>query len=270
MLIPPLLVAQEQIKGGITDNNSNVISYASIGYFNHRIGTITDSNGHFWIQKIVGDSIKISMVGYNPQVIKIDTDTDSIFIQLEKLYMYLSDVSVVSRSPVGEKVDLGFYNFKSNFNNLLTVNLQEATFIPNTNHIRGFVDQIKFKLRDFSNKHFFLRIRLYNKNPKDGMPFEDLLISENIINPTDLKHRNKFSVKNKNIQLPYDGVFVSFEWLPTETKYKNEKVPYLIGNSVLSKNFRYQNFKDTKWFPSVLGLIPGNYEAINVSVTISY
>lgn len=267
-LFPYFILAQIQIKGKIIDNAQNNIQYASVGYYNNNVGVLSDSDGYFSISKIVGDSIKVSMIGFISQTIVIKTSTDSLIVQLQKYYSDLLPVTISKKLSKKYKTSIGFYEYSNTFKNLLAVNLQEATFIPNTKHISGFIKEIKFKLQDFRNKHFCLRIRLFNINPNNGLPDKDLLLSDNLIYPNELRHKNSFSILNKYIQLPFDGVFVSFEWLPINNNYKSEKVPYLVGNSNINTNYRYQNFKEIKWHPAILGLTPGSYEVVNVSIVI--
>jgi hypothetical protein len=270
-LIPILSFPQHTIRGRIADNNGRPIPFASIGYYNSSVGSTSDSLGRFSIVKHVNDSIKISSVGFMSRTILIRNLIDTLNIILEEKAEVLIGVEVKTRIKKKNKITIGHYRSVNNYNELLALHLQEAVFIANSQHIRGYIDEVKFKLMQFRNKHFMLRIRLYNLDPRTLLPHEDLLFTDNIIHPDELRRNNTFSIKSRNIEMPEGGVFVSFEWLTADRVATNEKLPYFLGNNLADRNYRYTNFKEIKWYP-VRSKSPSSdgYDVPNVAITLSY
>ena len=269
---PYIVAAQISFNGIVVDSKEKPIPYASIGYFNNHVGSISDSNGHFSITKIYGDSIKVSSIGYKPTIIKILNQTNYIRIELQEEYAYLNDVSVRSRSKTTEEVVLGHSKSKNDFLGGYGKQVQFATYIPNDKKIRGYIDEIKFRLDRYKKTTYLLRIRLFTKNEFTQLPEEDLLFDANIINSKELKQNNTFSLRNKAIEFPKEGVFVSFEWLPQIGITKEEeKTPMLVGNMNADKNYTYFNYKEIQWHPSKSkSLIRDGYCVPNISITVSY
>ncbi len=265
--------SQDSIKGKITDLAHKPIHYASIGYFNSKIGATSDSNGEFTIRKIEGDSLKISFIGFHYKVIVIDQKTAFIKINLEQKINKLEEVIVKSRRKTKNKVTIGHfikekistYSYKGH------QNLQRAVFIPNHQKIEGYIDEILFPLHDHRNKKSRLRIRVYSANPLTGLPHEDLLLTENILEPGKFRKLNKFSIKSHNIEMPAIGIWISFEFLPIKDTLTNQDIPNIGGNNKADKFYMVDNFKDMKWIP--IHRTSKNYGGrfvLNVSITVSY
>ncbi|MDB5191992.1 MAG: hypothetical protein JWQ96_1555 [Segetibacter sp.] len=261
---------QQRITGKIVNTKKQPIPFASIGFFNSKDGTTSDAFGYFSINAWATDSIKISSIGYKSKTIIITKDSVSLAIELEEDFARLKDVIVRSRRRTTKSIFLGHYTSINNFYYLINVG-EEATFIPNKDGIKGYIDEIKFKLDKISKTHFMLRVRVLNLNPETGLPYEDLLLSDNIITPKKLRRINSFSIKSKNIELPANGVFISFEWLATEGALKNENPPYLIGNSQADNRYVFANRNRTKWHRrSSNSPNRDGYDVPNVSIKVSY
>lgn len=274
VLLPFYVFSQTliHVNGIIINSKQQPIPFASIGYYNNQIGSITDSNGLFTIKKIIGDSIKISSIGYKSVTVYVVSNTSKLNIVLDEDYSTLNTVSVKSRRKTTAQILLGHYKSKDNYLVVVGKQIQIATFIPNESKIRGYIDEIKFKLSEFRKTTYLLRIRIYNKNIKTQLPFEDLLIDDNILSGKQLKHNNTFSLKDKSIELPEDGVFVSFEWIPQiGVTNENDDPPILLGNLNADKNYVYKNYKEIRWFPSnSKSLSSAGYRVPNISLTIGY
>jgi hypothetical protein len=260
------------INAQIVNTNKYPIPFASIGYYNHTTGSISNDSGLFIIKRIVGDSFKVSSVGYKSKTFVVTNDFSISTIVLEENYTDLEEVLVKSRHKTTNQTSIGFSKNKDNYLNMLVGQLQEAVFITNETKLRGYIDEIKFKLSEFRKTTYQLRIRIYNVHPITKLPFEDLLLSDNILNSNQLKHNNTLSLKSKTIELPEDGIFISFEWIPQSgVTNENETTPYILGNLNAEKNYVYTNFKEIKWYPSnTTSPQTGKFRTLNVSVKISY
>ncbi len=270
-LIPILLLAQEKIEGKILNKNKEKILFASIGYYNTNIGTVSNAEGFFSIIKKVGDSIKISSVGYLPKTIRVREGMLVEEIILDDDIRKLEEVTIKTRTKTNNEIVLGHYKKSDRYLYLIVPEMQDATLITNPNKIRGYIDQVKFRLLEVSGSSYLLRVRLLNINKETGMPQEDLLFYENILSARQLKRVTTLNLKSKNIFLPEDGVYISFEWIPTEKTDRKEKPPYLSGNVDADSNYVVTSYKELKWKKSSSkSSISDGYSVPNVAIRVSY
>ncbi len=272
ILNPVSALSQDNVNGKVCGVDNKPIPYASIGYYGKKIGSLTDSNGRFSIVRLMGDSIKVSALGYKPETIVIHELTDSLNVSLKNDYRYLEEVIIGKRKKTKSRREIGHYSSDNRYWNYLAPQLQEAVYIPNEEHIEGYIDEIRFKLAEFRNKKFLLRIRILDVDSVTGLPSRDLLFFDNIILPDKLRRENKLSVKDKNIRLyANQGVFISFEWLPRGKLSVNEKTPYILGNVLAAKRFVMNNYKETGWhLKESRSLVSGGYTVPNVSIIVAY
>jgi hypothetical protein len=272
-LFPNLVLAQPILRGQVIDSDKKPIPFASIGYYNHQIGSISDSLGYFQIKKINGDSIKISSLGFQFKNYTISEINGNIQIELNSIYFKLSDVIVKSRKKTTDFVWIGHFKSKNNFLSLGGVGnqIQTAIFLPNENKLSGYIDELHFKLDKFKKTTYLLRIRLFNRNSKTGLPDEDLLLMDNILKPNQLKRDVFFSIKDKNIEVPQNGFFVSFEWIPQIGITKEtDSAPWIIGNLNSERKITYTNYREIKWSQNSRPIINQEYGNINIEAKISY
>jgi hypothetical protein len=272
MLLPQFVDAQESLKGKVMDANHNPLPFASIGYFSHRVGANSDSLGEFIIPKLVADSLKVSSIGYHSQTFFINQQMHTLTVLLQLKNIELSDVTITNskRRKTSYTIVLGHYRSKNNFASGAGDNFQTAVFIPNEQHIVGYIDAVKFKLEEIKNTNYNLRIRLLTADTVTGLPGEDLLLSDNFIPAGHLRHRNTFNVRTKNIMLPEAGVFVSFEYLPVDSRCAGTPMPFFAGNTGADKNYIFWNFNDTKWQVFNSQCSSGKFCVPNVGVVVSY
>jgi hypothetical protein len=263
--------AQERsfIVGQVMNNRRAPLPFASVGYFNLSHGTSTDSTGAFRLIKQVGDSLKISHIGYTPKVCYISDSTDSVFVYLSEDVGLLNDVVVSTNTWKADKIEIGHKGGNDYFLQL-TEELQVAVFIPNEKNLSGSIDKISFGLKDFKHPRFNLRIRVLTVNPVTNLPERDLLTSNNIVDANRLHKSMSITLPNGSVKIPADGFFVSFEWLPlTATNGSNFLPPKLVGHTNADKNYMYNNFKEIKWFASKSkSFISDGYRVPNVIVEV--
>jgi hypothetical protein len=264
---------QELLKGKIIDENHKPVSIASIEYINNTTGVFSDSIGEFSLPKIIGDSIKITIIGFQPKVVPIESRTSNLIIQLETKTFRLNEVVIKNRKKTKNTITIGHFIKEriTTFSNKLHPDLHRAVYIPNTLKLNGYIDEILFQLDGYKDKHAKLRIRVLSVHSVTGFPEEDLLLTENILEPVKFKKINKFSIKSHNIQMPLNGIYISFEWLPNDQKLTNDDIPWIIGNDKADRpyimdNLRYNGWKQSKIKSSTSEgyLVPG------VSINVSY
>jgi hypothetical protein len=85
------------LKGSIIDASTNeILPYVNISFLNTNIGTITEDNGTFYLETTIDkDSILISYVGYESQILKIKKfKTQELEIKLVPTEMNLNEITV--------------------------------------------------------------------------------------------------------------------------------------------------------------------------------
>lgn len=89
------LHAQQFITGNVVDEaTGEKIGFASVQYKGHNLATITDLNGRFRIRRQKGWKLTISAVGYKTRTIRIDDDTEKLFVSLREDTKALGEVTV--------------------------------------------------------------------------------------------------------------------------------------------------------------------------------
>lgn len=272
-IFPFYSYSQQLIKGQVFDFKNKPIAYASIGYYNHQIGCYTDSLGFFQLKKITGDSVKASSLGFIFSNHKIFDTTEYLKIELKEDYHILNEVTIKSRHKTSNTLWVGHFKGKNNFLGLGGTGnqIQTAIYIPNEKRLSGYIDELHFKLDKYKNTTYLLRVRLFDINVASGLPNEDLLLSDNILTSDQLKRETYFSIKAKSIEIPHEGFFVSFEWLPQIgiTKEK-EPAPWIVGNLISDRNIMYTNYKEIKWNPNVRPIINQQFASLFIEAKISY
>jgi hypothetical protein len=266
----------QTIKGRIVNKSGSGISYATTGYCGHTAVTVSDSLGFFIIKKIPGDSIRVNAIGYSSMTIPVSDTLQYISIILNEKIKDLEGVNIESRKKTNFKTTLGFYN---KIDNYLFRGLgfgEQAVFIENKNQVRGYIDQIKFRLDDFRGLPFALRMRLYDIDSATGLPNEDLLFEQNYIEPGDFKKVNVLNIKEQNVKLPPAGVFVSFQWIILKPELQGKvHTPVIVGHNQVSRSYLFERGTGLKWRykpeRSSAGYLPGNgYWVPAISIVVSY
>jgi carboxypeptidase-like protein len=206
----------QQVSGTIRDQQSKEpIAYVNIGVVNKNTGTVSDVDGHFTIaltQALDSETIKISMVGYTPQTMKVSDFVSKMGgnpeILLERNVSGLKEV-VVKR----KKLQTG------TLGNIPAKKTESAGFEKNIlGNEMGVVIKLKRKpayikafhaMVDF-NRYRELKFRLNFYDVKDGLPNNSIL-SENIIVTSEIK-RGQLDVDLTDYNLWAEGdFFVSIE-----------------------------------------------------------
>lgn len=185
----------------------------------------------------------------------------------------LWQVAVIAQSPIsGVLKNAEGAVISYNYWNYLGPEVQEAVFIPNTAALNGIISSVDFRLAEYRESKFLLRIRLMKWDPASGNPGEDLLFSENLVKPGRFKRNFSLKLKETSIPLPPDGVFVTFEWIPVNNKVeKNERTPYILGNLNADKSYTFSNYKELGWHHHTgKSELTGKYRVPGFRITVLY
>ncbi|OYY22547.1 MAG: hypothetical protein B7Y69_06415, partial [Sphingobacteriia bacterium 35-40-8] len=80
-----------------------------------------------------------------------------------------------------------------------------------------------------------------------------------------------FPIKDKNIEVPQNGFFVSFEWIPQIGITKEtDSAPWILGNLNSERKITYTNYREIKWSQNSRPIINQEYGNINIEAKISY
>lgn len=179
-------ISGQVIKGYIFDSNTNEpLEYVSIGIINTPFGTITDDKGYFEFEpqnQNLSSSVRISMIGYEPQIFSIAEllQNDLIIKMIETTYEINE---VVIKATLEKKVGANGFN-----------KLKGWSGWGGLYDRKGYEIGIKIDLGNKSVKikslHVFLHrqafdtsfFRLHIRSMKDTLMLSELL-TENIIIP---------------------------------------------------------------------------------------
>ena len=100
LLVPALALAQDVSKlyGIVTNEKEERLIGATVYWADTKIGTITDTEGQFWLPKRSNEGVIIvKYVGYEPAEIPVLTGEDSLWIEVAGVAV-LQEVTVSERS----------------------------------------------------------------------------------------------------------------------------------------------------------------------------
>ena len=214
-LILSIVFGQSVVKGTVVDAGSgDPLGYVNVGVPGKNVGTVTSEGGSFELSipdTLAGESLKVSMIGYEPEVGSIQSlaGTDS------RVKLKVKPVTV-------EKVEIDASKLKVK---VLGNKTESKSMIAgfSTNELGNEVGNvIKIKksptyLKDFNvfiaqNEYDTVRFRLNFYEVKDGMPGKSLL-QESIIVETTLK-QGKLTVDLERYSIIVEDDFiVALEWI---------------------------------------------------------
>ena len=85
------LFSQVKISGVVVDDNDKGISFANVVFVNSTIGTVSDENGHFYLESdITHPEVEISFIGYETKILKVKRRDFNLRIVLNEMGKFLS------------------------------------------------------------------------------------------------------------------------------------------------------------------------------------
>lgn len=181
----------------------------------------TDIDGKINLNKTpisYNDTITISCVGYKSVMLMPGIDNkypDSVRLSVS--------VKSLREVKVGSFEGITIGDIKKSYNTHRVPNPDEefAQFIPNDKKIKGTISSIQYVLNDeLHGIEMPFRVGLYTKSPNNIFPDRQLINDTIIVSNREKKRRVSVDVSGYNIELPENGVIVSFETLPA-SNYKD-------------------------------------------------
>jgi len=187
---------------------------------------ITNTNGVINIDKATinpKDSIIASCIGYQSRIIEPRQgyqypDT----VKLSILVTNLNEVAV--RSNKAKQIIMGDVKEKYNSHRICHPEDELAQFIPNEKKIKGIITEVEYVLNnELQGIEMPFKVSLYLKSKDSVFPAEELTKDSIIVYNPEKKRKVTVDISKYNIQLPEDGVIVTFETL-SPAYYKKDLV----------------------------------------------
>ena len=203
-----------QIKGIVKDSISGEpIPYVNIWVENETIGTTSEANGGFSLDIKEEKLLVFSALGYESK----KSSSKNELILLKPKVFELNEV-VISIPKKTIESEIGFYLPE---NQVIPWILAKKFNLEENNQDLKFIKEISFFTKSKVDNGVF-RARIF-KVKSDGMPGEDLVSEEIIVEVKKGKSKTKLDVSKYNIQIPKEGIIVGFESLFIDkNKYSQE------------------------------------------------
>lgn len=213
----------QKIVGKIsTAKDKNPLQYVNVGVLGGSRGTISDQNGKFELKidsSNIGDTIRISMIGYELQDLLIKDLTNKVLdIKLKEMSIAIDEI-VVSDCKTKNEVSLG--NLVKTDNPIAVSFVSEdgggelATYLKLKRKKKMHLKKFRFFITN--NPYATLTLRLNIYDAKKGRPHKNIL-TKNIIIKTGVKEGVvEIDLSTYNIILEQSS-FVSLEGLQISNK----------------------------------------------------
>ncbi|MFD0940162.1 carboxypeptidase-like regulatory domain-containing protein [Pedobacter boryungensis] len=236
---------------GIVRDRSNLkeIAYASIFYKHNNIGTYSDSTGNFKIQKIKGDTLIVSSMGFEKDFISEVDIRGAIQVNLLPISINLNEVLVKgsesSKSKKGKKIHLG--NFSKRYAHISGMKGRTVAYLIKPNAlVVGKIASIEYGVK--AEADAIVRAHLYTVDGITGKPSDDLIKTPEFISLKRGSKKLEIDLNHLNVELPSGGVFVGLEWIG---EIKNNKLINISPIYTCSKSTEpvtvYIKFMDKNW-----------------------
>ena len=241
-----------QTKGVVKDSlTGKPIPYVNIWVENENIGATSEENGAFIIYPTPKSKTLIfSVLGYETKKISI-SNSDNIV--LKPIIYQLEDV-VISKPKNTKEIEIGGSKKRFYLPEPQTIPwIFGRKFTTEDSEIK-YIKNIIYYTNSEVEKGVF-RVRIYNIG-NDGIPNEDILPEERIVEVKKGKHKTIVALLKYKIEIPKEGIIVAFESLLIDqnkymqsgivikTKKRTEQlnysphIMYFYDNTVDSYTFR--------------------------------
>ena len=91
------IYSQVKIRGVVLDAENETIPFANVVFVNSTVGTVSDENGHFYLESdITYSEIEVSFIGYESKRISVQNRDLNLEITLVELSDQLDEVVIYS------------------------------------------------------------------------------------------------------------------------------------------------------------------------------
>lgn len=259
------------IKDKFTDKH---IPFVNIAYVNLNIGTITNLEGFFSLNRIEKNYIiQVSCLGY-----------ETLFLDVEKLNNNII-IYLVPKDEILQEVVL--YGDKPNYSRNITLGLEQtlkvrtslpfgyefSAFIENTYKKKGVLKEVILNLNKSKNYDFIAtyNIKFYAYDSINKQPGELIYFDNVFVKPENKTYKLKVNVEELNIILPVNGICIGVEVVNIENFKINSmsKIAPDINFTHTNNNYlSWSRFMNKKWTISTLQSKVRKGQYVNANINI--
>jgi pimeloyl-ACP methyl ester carboxylesterase len=220
---PTLMVDSETsgkrtLKGFVTDSKSNrPLRYANIGILNKDAGTISGAKGEFelpLLESNSNDTLRISMVGYEPRVIylkdALKKQNPRLNISLIEKTNELKEVVItekkLTKKVLGNKTDSKFFGAKFASGDLGS----EIAIKIKIKNTPTYLDTFNFNISYNDEDTATFRVNMYNI--KNGLPGKNILTDNILVKIRGQIGKIDIDLSKYTVQINED-FFIGLEWI---------------------------------------------------------
>ncbi len=211
LLIASNLHGQKSVSFTIIDSVSKqAVPFLKISVAGKDKGTYSDENGFVKINDLSSnDTLFITDIFYEHKFLPVKTLQKNQQILFSPNPISLNEVIV---KPFTEREkEIGYATIRPNTNFFNSIIGTELAFLIEHKNIKpAYINDIIIKIKKNSKINSMVKIHLYHNN--QGMPGMEVYLKNNLNTISD-KNQLKYNIKDQNIQLPENGIFVSVEWI---------------------------------------------------------
>lgn len=228
LLLSTPCFSQIKINGTIINNtDKQPIAYVNIGIINSAIGTISNSDGSFFLTippAYSKDTIVFSALGFNQKRIPVFYFQKNLTytIQLSEKIITLQSITII-----GEKESTKTYRLGNKLNqggniygDSISAGAAMALLIDNKYpayhrnlKFPAYVESARLRIAKNTLRKFKIRIRILELDTVTGLPGKDLF-EENVITTSGIKEGwINFDLSQYNFKISKAPFFLAFEWI---------------------------------------------------------
>lgn len=210
------VTAQQKLNAQVLDAKSQkAVPFATVKNESQNRGGFTSEAGFIFIEAQPGDTLEIQSLGYYTKRIVVLDTLNLANILLEPNDHVLKEVTITASRKRGKKTQYGYH--KSSKDSYTAYNVpigfQIGVYIPNNNHMQGYVDKAYFRLKKVGLEESMFRIRVYKFDPLTMLPGEEIT-NQQIIETVRLSKGNlSVDLSPYSIEFPREGIVLALEFL---------------------------------------------------------
>ncbi len=213
--------AQEVLfEGHVYDTKTKEpIPFVNLSFLNTLKGTSTDEDGHFFIDvpnDYLERQLHISSLGYNDSIILAKSLYKTKRFEMVEESFELEEVVVTEKlSNTAFLNPIQSYSITSGFASTSTPWVL-ALYFPNIGAQDKFVDVVTIFIQPtqgFDRAAASFRLRIYDIDPSNGKPNNDLLRKSVLLESQKGKDYVSVDLAALQIKVPKEGIYVGLEWL---------------------------------------------------------
>ncbi len=218
LLVPAYSFSQNTVKGTVIDDKTSAsLVYATISVVGQKGGVYTNGDGQFKINAELGDSLLITMLGYEP--LRVVAQSDESSYRLRSVSYTTELVVVTDGKKKARREKLGDFR-SSNYSYSGWWKAIVVQRLGATNTENGWLTKVFYRLNVHGSQcSVYARVRLFSNN--EEQPGEALLSKNILIKLKGAKTKYEVDIQEEKIAFPPGGLFVGIEFLTPDSDCEN-------------------------------------------------